>query len=184
MLSRKKKEESMNEKNVAAFNAIYVEHSLVLRKLAVNYGVPYREVEDIVQDAFLAYYSHYALDMEAKKMKALLTRILKNKCIDYLRRNKKIEISLGIETLEENSRMLKVFSTQDTLSIVLEQEESERFWKAMKDMRSDWQKVFYMYFMQGYPIKEVGEILGITEQACRTRISRGRKYLKAVMDKK
>lgn len=181
MRDQNKQEGRMQESDVAAFNAIYVEHSSILRGMAVRYGVQPRDAEDIVHDTFLAYCTHYPLDWESKKMKAMLTRILKNKCIDYLRKTKKVEIDLGIDTLDEEYGRLNLFTTQDGLSVVLKQEESQRFWDAMKRMRSDWQDVFFMYFMQGYPIREVGKILGISEEACRTRISRGRNYLKSVL---
>lgn len=139
MLSWKKKEESMNEKKAAAFNTIYVEHSLVLRKLAANYGVPNEEVEDIVHDTFLAFFSHYALDMEVNKMKVLLTKLLKNRCIVYWRRNNKIENNPGIGTPAKHSAIQNTFSTPDSFSIELKQAEADCFWQTMKDMRSDWQ---------------------------------------------
>lgn len=183
MLSGKKTDKSMDENNVITFNAVYIQHSIVLRKLAVNYGVQYRDVEDVIQDTFLAFYTHYSLEMEAKEMRALLSRILKNRCIDYLRRNSKVGLDLGIDMMDEKSGMLNSLSVRDTLTIVLEREEYARFWNALKCMRSDWRDVFYMYFFQGYPMKDVGAILGISEEACRTRISRGRKYLKVAMGK-
>ena len=77
----------MNEGKV--FNSIYVEYAPVLRVLAVRSGLPYGEVDDIVQETFLSYFTHYPVDWDSGKMKGMLARILKNKCIDYSRKKRR-----------------------------------------------------------------------------------------------
>lgn len=174
----------MQHNNEALFNSVYEGHGPTLRKLAVRYGLPHSEVEDMLQETFLSYFSHYPIDWEEQKMKAMLSRILKNKCIDYSRKFWRKHVSLDTDSPEEEARFVKLLVTRDSLSIILEQEEIRSFWEAMSEMREDWQEVFLLYFVQDRSIGEVSRILGITENACRTRISRGRRYLKDALSKR
>lgn len=168
----------------AVLDSVYVEYGPVLRVLAVRYGLPYEEVEDIVQETFLAYFTHYPVDWSSGKMKGMLVRILKNKCIDFWRKKRPelVVLADGGNNLEYQYQSFLIF--KDTLSVILEREERREIWEALKMMRADWLEVFVLYVIQGRPIQEVSEILGISVEACRTRISRGRKYLKTELKKR
>ena len=166
----------MNE--VKSFNSIYVEYAPVLRVIAVRSGLPYEEVDDIVQETFLSYFTHYPVDWDSGKMKGMLARILKNKCIDYARKKRPEVIELDENGADRERRYVNLLVPKDSLSIVLEQESHRKVWSTMKNMRADWLEVFVLYFIHDFPIREVSAKLGISVDACRTRISRGRKYLK------
>lgn len=162
----------------ALFNSVYVEYYPTLRVMAVRFGLPYSEVEDVIQETFISYFSHYPVDWEAKKMKAMLSKILKNKCIDFSRKKRTEYVSIESDLLSENSLLMKKLASKDSLSIIEESEERQKVWDALHSMRGDWQQVFVLYFIQDRPMKEVSAIMGITEEACRMRITRGRRYLK------
>lgn len=171
----------MQKKDDAVFNSIYVEYHPALRVLAVRCGLPYNEVDDIIQETFLAYFTHYPVDWEPGRMKAMLAKILRNKCIDFFRKSGKEYVSLDADLTDQNSHLVKLLVSRDALSIVEEKEERQRIWRAIRDMREDWQQIFLLYFIQDRPISEVSNIIGISEEACRTRISRGRRYLKDIL---
>jgi len=162
----------------AVFNSVYVDYGPVLRVLAVRYGLPYEEVEDMIQETFLSYFTHYPMDWEPGKMKGMLVRILKNKCIDFKRKKQPELVELDTENGSPEFKYINLLISRDSLSIILEKEEYRKVWRAMTTMRTDWLEVFVLYMIEDRPIKEVSEILGISVEACRTRISRGRKYLK------
>jgi len=161
----------------AMFDSVYVEYGPVLRVLAVRYGLPYEEVEDMIQETFLSYFTHYPVDWDSGKMKGMLVRILKNKCIDFSRKKQPEVVPLDTGEYSPEYKYMNLLISKDSLSIILEQEEHRKVWKAMRKMRADWLEVFVLYKIQGRPIKEVSDILGISVAACRTRISRGRKFL-------
>ena len=168
----------------AVFNSVYVEYGPVLRVLAVRYGLPYEEVEDMIQETFLSYFTHYPVDWDSGKMKGMLVRILKNKCIDFKRKKQPELVDLDDEYGGPEYKYINLLISRDSLSIILEKEEYRKVWKAMKMMRADWLEVFVLYIIEDRPIREVSEILGISVEACRTRISRGRKYLKEELKEK
>lgn len=173
----------MQQKNDAVFDSIYVDYHPALRVLAVRYGLPYSEVDDVIQETFLAYFTHYPVDWEPGKMKGMLTKILRNKVIDFSRKSGREFVSLDADLNDQDSHLMKLLVSRDSLSIVEDREEKRMVWDAIKSMRADWQQVFLLYFIQDRSIGEVSSIMGISEEACRTRISRGRRYLKGILKK-
>lgn len=161
------------------FGSIYARFMPMLRILAKRYGVPHDETEDIVQETFIAFYSHYPVTWEDYKIKAMLCRILKNRCVDYLRRRDTHPttcwdpVKMEMEGERRSSLICK-----DALTILLEQQGYQEVLNLLESMKPDWAQVFFLYVIQGRPIEEVSKILGTTDAACRTRLTRGRKYLR------
>lgn len=168
----------MNDDTV--FNLVYVEYRPVLHALAMRYGLPYKEAEDMIQETFLSYFTHYPIDWDSRKMKWILVRILKNKCVDFMKKKQPVLIDLDDWESAPKCKCeyINLLISKDSLSIVIEKEEHQEIWETINTMRADWLEVFVLYIIQDRPIKEVSEILGTSVEACRTRISRGRKYLK------
>ena len=161
------------------FRSIYARYKPLLRVLAKRFGVPYDDTEDIVQDTFLAYYGHYPLTWEDYKMKAMLCRILKNRCVDYLRkRDSHPSTCWDPMKIQEEGELLNSLTGKDTLAILLEQEEYREVMEVLDSMKDDWAQVIYLYIIEGRPMEEVSRMLGSTDAACRTRLTRGRKYLR------
>lgn len=164
------------------FGSIYARYKPMLRVLAKRYGVPYDDTEDIAQETFFSYYRHYPLTWEDYKIKAMLCRILKNRCVDYLRRrDTHPAVCWDPVKMETEGEFLGSLTSKDTLSILLEKEEYREVMEALSSMKEDWAQVIYLYVIQGRPIEEVSKMLGTTDAACRTRLTRGRKYLRDKM---
>lgn len=161
------------------FRSIYARYKPMLRILAKRFGVPYDDTEDIVQDTFLAYYKHYPLTWEDYKMKAMLCRILKNRCVDYLRRrDSHPSTSWDPVKIQEEGAFLNALAGKDVLAILLEKEEYKEVMDDLASMKKEWAQVIYLYIIEGRPMEEVSKMLGLTDAACRTRMTRGRKYLR------
>lgn len=166
------------------FASIYERYMPTLRVLAKRYGVSYDDIEDVVQEVFISYYNHYPLTWEEYKIKAMLSRILRNRCVDYLRRKSKRPVTCRDPQKMQGTVMVPLYEEQgkDSLVLYLEKEENRKIFEVLNTMREDWAQVFYLYAIQGRPIEEVSELLGTTDAACRTRLTRGRKYLKEHLD--
>lgn len=112
-------------------------------------------------------------------MKAMLCRILKNRCIDLKRRKDTHPVTYwDPEEMRVDMKVLNKMKGRDTLELYIEREEYRAVWDALRTMREDWAQVFILYLIQDRPLEEVSRLLGITDAACRTRLTRGRKYLK------
>lgn len=167
------------------FCSIYARYKHMLGVLARRYGVPHDDVEDIVQDTFLAYYGHYPLTWEDYKMRAMLCRILKNRCVDYLRRrDSHPSTSWDPVKMQTKGEFLDALTGKDALTVLVEREEFREVMDIIGSMKEDWSQVFDLHVIEGRPMEEVSKLLGTTDAACRTRLTRGRKYLKDMMKKK
>ena len=133
--------------------SLYDVYQEPLRILARSYGIPDKDVDDIVQETFISYFEHYSLAWTPIRKKAMLVRILKNRSTDYHRK-------------KQNQDM------------IFEDEAYEAIRNAISKMSKDLQDAAILHLIEGRPQKEVAEILGISIEACRTRISRARKFLR------
>ena len=167
----------MNER----FREIHEHYYPLLRLMAMKKGIPYDEVEDIIQETFLAFYEHYPLSWPEKKIRAVLARILRNRCIDYWRAVKAHKvIPMDPEVMQETNLGLSAFAGKDTLTIVIERELYNTVMGALKTMKSDWQIVFLLYIIEGRSMREVSNTLGVSQALCRMRLMRGRNYLREI----
>ena len=64
---------------------LITQYAQMYMKLAYAIGVPFDDVEDIVMEAFWSFYrADYGWKLENEKVvKAMLSSIVDNKCIDY-----------------------------------------------------------------------------------------------------
>lgn len=168
----------MNAKD-ERFRAIYTKYVQLLRIIARKRNIPEADIEDLVQETFTAYYSHYPLDWSECQIKAVLTKIMRNRCVDYFRKQDKWLLTY-CDPVEIQERMFSEEERfgRDSLSAYLEHQELENVLNALSSMKDDWARVFVLYVIEGRPMSEVSEIMDLSADACRARLPRGRKYLR------
>lgn len=161
------------------FRRIYQDYTPMVRMAAKRRNIPSDEIDDLVQDTFAAYYSHYPLDWPEYQIKATIMRIIKNLCVDYYRKQGSRPVTYcDILTLSELAFLDGRNFYRDSLTVLLEQLEYEEVQKALRGMKEEWAQVVVLYGIEGRPISEISELLNVSENACRARLCRGRKYLR------
>ena len=116
---------------------------------------------------------HTATPWYAKIMAAMV----KNKSIDYLRKERRggvVEIDIDDE---EVYIQLKSSVHYEPEHAVIANEGYQRIIDTIESLKPIWRDVVKMYFLEDRSYTEISEALGITEDVCRSRISRARKYL-------
>lgn len=167
------------------FRAIYDRYMPLLRLIASRKSIPYDEIDDLVQETFTSFYTHYPVTWPEYKIRAALARIIRNLCTDYFRRqgtHPVIYVDSAILAVEGKS--LGTPPEKNPLDIVLERQKRQEILDILKAMKNDWMIIFLLYLIQGRPMKEVSQILGISEPACRMRLMRGRQYINEQLSKK
>lgn len=165
-----------------AFRSMY-KHYLPLLKIIARKKVPADDVEDIVQDVFLSYFLHYSMDKPESEIGPLLVRMTYNRCADYNRKNQRHPVTYYDPVLMwEDTYLTEDQCDKDALRILLEKEEYKQVLDILDLMKKDWSQIFLLYVIEERPMSEVSEILGISEGACRTRMTRGRKFLKGYLE--
>ena len=103
--------------------------------------------------------------MESKSLKAWLLKVTSNLCKDFLRFSKK-HSCFGIEELE----------------IPDVQKEYREILREVLALPAKYKSVLVLHYIEGYQLKEVAGILGISENAVKKRIQRGKEALKLKLD--
>lgn len=159
--------------------SMYEEHQASLRVLAKSYGVPDKDVDDVVQETFIAYFGPYSLEWTPGRKKAMLVRILKNRCVDYHRKSRNMDtISINSEEFIEDCKVASRYRVETSFDRIYENETLEEIYRVIEGLSKDLQEAAILHLIEGRPQKEVCEILGISSDACRARISRARKVLR------
>lgn len=158
---------------------LITKYAQMYMKLAASIGVPYDDVEDIVMEAFWSFYrADYAGKLENERvLKAMLARIVENKCIDYFRREKRIIKPNEDEDVSELDYIVD-HARRDPLQAVISRENYIQIYEMLAGLKKSWKDVMIMYYIQEMTTDEISKRLEITNDVCRSRISRARKYLK------
>lgn len=153
----------MTEQEFTRLFGIY--RGLVFRVAYCNIG-DRAEAEDISQEVFLKLFTKPPLYEEDSQVKAWLVRVTINRCHDVRR---SLHFRLTEHTEEEP------ISPPPT--------ENSGLLEAVMSLSPKIRCVMYMYYYEGYPTKEIARLLGIKETAVTSRLMRGRRELKKLIEK-
>ena len=168
----------MPQNNNELLQRLVDKYAKMYMKLACTRGVPQSDAEDVVMSAFWSFYkSRYFGKLSEEETKVMMARIVKNKCIDYYRKNGHVELLALVECETELDRMSMEFDT--LLDDKMIRNEKNRYVReVVEGLKEIWREPVKMYFIEERSIAEISEALGISEDVCRSRISRAKKYLK------
>lgn len=160
------------------FRTIYEKNYPLLYCVARKMGVPSKDIEDMIQEAFLSFYRHYPATLPDLEIRAILAKIVRNCSIDYKRRTSVRPLSYWDPMESFLSWKCHKGVMEDVLGRIIHREEYEEVMAAIGNMKKDWADVLVLLIIQERPVKEVCEMLNIKEDACRMRLMRARKYLR------
>ena len=133
------------------------------------------EAEDLMQDSFLSAFSKIGTYKGNASFGAWLKRIVINKSVDYLRRNKIKFKELNENHLEiKDEEPLNYFEYSDNMI--------KKIREAMKMLPDGYRIVVSLYMIEGYNHREVGEILNISESTSRSQLARARRRLLDILN--
>ncbi len=133
------------------------------------------DAEDVLQDAFIKAFQKIHQFKGEVTFGAWLKRIVINKCLDFLKMRKERAIEI-----QENT--LQIAEDEDwTVDREVSMEEVKQ---AMLKLPEKYQYVLQLYLLEGFDHEEIGQILGLTNTASRTRLVRGKGFLRAILTKK
>ena len=145
--------------------------AVILRALA---GRACREdVEELCADVFVALWTHAdTLDPE-QGVRPWLASVAKNKAADWLRRHRS-----SVPIPEDASDL-----SPGPEELVQRREQSARLWAAVNALDEPDRTLFIRYYYEDDKLKTVAAELGLTQTAAKQRLFRGRKALKAALQK-
>lgn len=121
---------------------------------------------DAIQNCIVKAFTKLHTLKTDKYAKSWLIRILINACYDFVRENQKV---IPLQDVRE------VESTQDAIRTCGEYTE---LYEALMKLSETERLVVELYYLEGYRIREIADILEITENAVKKRLFRARENLK------
>lgn len=125
------------------------------------------DAEDAVQEAICAAFAARDGLRDVGKFKPWILRILTNKCYDACRKKRP---SVDLEEVQD---YLPAAGTDPTDRLTL--------WQAVMSLSDDLRAAVTLYYYDGLSVREIGTVLGISEAAVKTRLSRGRERLRQLL---
>ena len=144
---------------------MFERYTNLLYRLCYSILLVREDAEDAVQDVFLKYYRKQPTFADEDHEKAWLIRVAVNHCKDILRRRKLREFI----PLSEVEELLAEKEAEADDSGVLQ---------AIFELADRYRIVMILHYLEGYPVKEVARLCGISQSAVKMRLSRGREQLK------
>ena len=142
------------------------------------------EAEDIVQETFLRVYNNLHRYDENQKFSTWIYRIATNLCIDLLRKRKQVYSldaeSSDYEGLDGYSMIPSDNRTPE--SELLISETQSIIHKAIDQLPPKYKSVMVLRYIQELSLQEVGDILDMPVTTVKTRVHRGREYLRRKLE--
>lgn len=126
---------------------------------------------DILHDGFLKVFKNIDKYQVGTSLSAWIRRIMVNTAIDGYRKN----VRHRTEEIDEASNLPSIEA--DAVSRCTEKE----ILSAIQQLSPAYRAVFNLSVIEGYPHKEIGELLGITESTSRSNLVKARAKLQKIL---
>lgn len=133
------------------------------------------DAEDVLQDAFIRAFQKIDQFKGEVSFGAWLKRIVINKCLDFIKARKQHFVELQESTMriaEDDDWKVDDGVTMEDIK------------KAMAQLSDKYRLVVQLYLIEGYDHSEIAQILDLTETGSRTRLLRGKGYLRELLKNK
>jgi RNA polymerase sigma-70 factor (ECF subfamily) len=143
------------------------------------------EAEDAVQETFLRVYTNLHRYDEHQKFSTWIFRIGTNHCIDRLRKRKHSAYSLDAEIPDgEGNDYYSMLPAQDDSpekQIILS-ETQQQIRGAIEALPEKYKAVVILRYLQDMSLQEISDVLGMPVTTVKTRVHRGREYLRKKLE--
>lgn len=150
----------------ASVQELFEKYRNNLYAVAFNICKNAEDAEDVVQDTFIQYHQSQKEYDSEQHIRAWLIRVAINKAknmnLAFWRRNK-VPLEDYMETL------------------VFETPESENLFEAAMRLPEKYRIAIHLFYYEDYSVREIADILKISESNAKTRLSRGRCLLKTAL---
>lgn len=155
-----------------AFSGIYDLYFPKLLRFTQTYMIREEEAEHIVQDLFLYLWEHRDVLSSLRNLNAYLFTLIRNRCIDYLRKEMNREERRGTLSEVENKEIeLKLYSLEmfdeDHLS---DADIEELLQRAIANLPERCREIFIMSRLQNLRYKEIAAKLNISPNTVENQI--------------
>lgn len=148
------------------YESITTKYLDCIYRVAVNGCKNYADAEDVVQNTFIKLWERNEAFEDEEHIKKWLIRVTVNECNSLWRSAWKRRTTYLEEMTSE-----PVFSTQEKSSLYF----------AVRDLPQKYRQIVHLYYFEEYSVREIADIMKLSETAVQTRLLRARQKLKEIL---
>jgi RNA polymerase sigma factor (sigma-70 family) len=152
-----------------AHELLYKQFSSKMLGVCMRYATDKMEAEDMLQNGFMKLFNKLEDYRGEGSFEGWVRRIMVHSAIEYYRKHHKMVQVLDVAEMDNepsvNPAAMTNMGVKDLMAII-------------QQLSPGYKMVFNLYAIEGYTHKEIGEIMGITEGASKSQLSRARTILK------
>ncbi len=173
--------------DIESFERLIVEHQKKVFNIAYRMLGNLEDANDVAQEALVKAYRGIENFKGKSSFSTWLYAIVNNACIDFIRKNRKVNmIYLDCEyETEEGTYKIQLNNNEDTPEQLFEKKEVQKLvHESINELGYNHRKVIILRDMEQFSYKEIAEILDCSEGTVKSRISRARTNLKTIIKEK
>jgi RNA polymerase sigma-70 factor (ECF subfamily) len=167
--------------NAKAQMAIYNLFSVAMYNTAFRIIGEQTQAEEIMHDSFLKAFEKIQTIQNQESFAGWLKRIVINKSINHLKKNKKYQTE---ELSDTKNTPIYIEEEIESLFEINESETKTKTAKILQTLnllKSNYKTILTLYYIEGFDLEEIESILQINNQNCRTMLTRAKQSLKIKM---
>lgn len=175
----------INENNQSAFEEIVRRYVDKIYGLALRITRNPNDAEEVLQEVFLTLAKKIGTFRREAKFSSWLYRVTVNASYMYLRSQRKHETDTSLDDYvpyDENGTLMGRVASNDWSDrpdkALISKEAMEMIEKAVKELPASYRVVFHLRDIEGLSNEEVADILGLSVPAVKSRLHRGRLFLR------
>lgn len=153
---------------------LYKKYSGKMYGVCLRYAGNESDANDILQEGFIKVFKNLLKYRGEGSFEGWIRRIMVNTAIEHFRRKKN---TFSITETQEKSVEDVSLNAMDNLAL-------KDLLEIIDQLPEGYKMVFNMHVIEGYPHKEIAEILGITEGTSKSQLARAKGVLKKMLEQK
>lgn len=179
--------ERVKEGDITSFEALIQPYQKKAFNIAYRMLGNLEDANDVTQEAMIKIYKSISGFQGKSSFSTWVYSVVSNSCIDYMRKNRRaVVVSLDKEyDTGESMYKIEAVDEMNTPEYLFEKKETKQLiHDAINQLNVDQREIIILRDINGFSYQEIAEILKCSEGTVKSRISRARGSLKALLSKK
>ncbi len=175
------KSNTLNENLNSKFEAIYFTYSKYLYSIGINILKDEQFAADALQQCFLKIYENIEKigEINSTQTKSFVSIIMRNESINIFRKRK---IIFDVTEAMEDALYIIIDETANTEEILLKAELRDEINAYLSKLSNEESNLIILKYVRDYSNQEISEVLGVSQEVVRQRLSRVRRKLAMLME--
>ncbi|HEV8286322.1 MAG TPA: sigma-70 family RNA polymerase sigma factor [Chitinophagaceae bacterium] len=173
----------IKEGEIDLFEILVRRNNPFLYKIGMSYGYSHQNVEDLMQEAFIAAYLNLNKFEQRSSFKTWITKIMLNQCYHKAQRMSFKKEKTASTNSEKTISDFENLQSVDGFKKIISRELSHVIEDAIIHMPLDYRMVLSLRELNGMSTAETAEVLDISEENVKVRLNRAKQLLKQRLEK-